>query len=342
MKPNNINRAIIDATVDRTLREVAEDPQRSIRKLADLGRRFSRRTETLDTIYEITQDLLRNDDSPYYTAIDRFSRMTDRKTLKNFFINVGYNSLTFGAKIIKENENTASFRIPWCLILHTNPVRSSSIDAADISQFVKQGNDLGIYTFIILLDGPVQKATDLFHIFAENPDSAFICQIPDGRIDEVQFKLVSACTNTLFLYSAAGICTDENVHCMQTQKLFYGIYDIYNDQNADEWILGKRTDSLNRNDAAMVMLIPDETCSQKTRQHMGNFVRRLRTHPLYPFIPLEMTCDAMILNKFVSEDMCYFELLENGDILTKDDTVVEYRHTLSLKQMLSFALSKKQ
>ena len=71
-------------------------------------------------------------------------------------------------------------------------------------------------------------------------------------------------------------------------------------------------------------------------------VQKPRMPPLYPFIPLEMTCDAMILNKFVSEDMCYFELLENGDILTKDDTVVEYRHTLSLKQMLSFALSKKQ
>ena len=31
MKPNNITRAIVDATVDRSLREIEEDPRRSIR-----------------------------------------------------------------------------------------------------------------------------------------------------------------------------------------------------------------------------------------------------------------------------------------------------------------------
>ncbi len=341
MKPNNINRAIIDATVDRTLREVAEDPQRSIRKLADLGRRFSRKNETMDTIYEIVQDLLRNDESPYYTAIDRFSRHIDRKALKTFFINVGYNSLTFGAKIIKENEAASSFHIPWCLILHTNPSKTISIDAADISEFVKQGNDLGIYFFIIILEGPIAKATDLLRIFSANGDSAFICLLPDGKIDDSQLALMSGCINTLFLYRAKGSFTNENVCRMQTHKLFYGMYDIYNDDTADQWILGNRTDDLNQNEAAMVMLVPDETCSQETRLRMGNFVRRLRTQPLYPFIPLEMSCDTTILNKFVSEDTCYFELLENGDILTPNDTVMEYRHTLSLKQMLSFALPGK-
>ncbi|MBR0397264.1 MAG: hypothetical protein IJI10_03245 [Eubacterium sp.] len=341
MKPNNITRAIIDATVDRTLREVAEDPQRSIRKLADLGRSFSKKTETLNSVYDIVQDLLRNDDSPYYTAIDRFSRHIDRKGLKNFFINVGYNSLTFGAKIIKENEASASFYIPWCLILHTNPSQATSIDAADISQFVKQGNDLGIYTFIILLEGQTSRTTDLLRIFAENSDSAFVCMLPDTIIDNTQFHQMAMCTNTLFYFRAQGSHTDENVRGMQAGKLFYGIYDTYTDATADQWILGSRTDTLNQNDAAMVMLVPAETCSQETRLRMGNYVRRLRTQPLYPFIPLELSCDAMILNKFVSEETCYFELLENGDILTKDDTVMEYRHTLSLRQMLSFALPKK-
>ena len=42
MKPNNITRAIVDATVDRSLREIEEDPRRSIRKLTDLGRQFSK------------------------------------------------------------------------------------------------------------------------------------------------------------------------------------------------------------------------------------------------------------------------------------------------------------
>ena len=38
--PNNITRALIDASVDRGLREIEEDPKRSIRKLTDMGRMF--------------------------------------------------------------------------------------------------------------------------------------------------------------------------------------------------------------------------------------------------------------------------------------------------------------
>ena len=77
MKPNNITRAIVDATVDRSLREIEEDPRRSIRKLTDLGRQFSK-GRFLQEVYAIFLELLRNDDSPYYTAIENLLRYTDQ------------------------------------------------------------------------------------------------------------------------------------------------------------------------------------------------------------------------------------------------------------------------
>ena len=341
MKPNNITRAIIDATVDRSLREISQDPQRSIRKLADLGRRFSSRSSFLDDVYEIVQDLLRNDDSQYYTAIEHLLRSTDRKGLKNYFINIGYNSLTFGGRIIRETESSESFRIPWCLVLHINPSKPTSINAADIHHFVEQGNLLGIYTFMILLEGPLSKAADLFHIFSENSDSAFTCFLPQGDLDPAQIQLLRSCTNTMILFGSRFSTTEANIRKMQAQKLFYGIYDTYCSETADEWICGNRMDQLSSShDAGVVILVPHESCGLDTRKQMGKYIRKLRTQPKYPFIPFELTCDVMELNRIISEEACYFELLENGDILTRDDTVVEYRHTLSLKQMLSFALPK--
>ena len=88
MKPNDITRAIIDATVDRGLREIEEDPKRSIRKLADMGKQFSKGRFVQD-LYTLFQELLRNDDSPYYTAIEHLLRNTERKGLKDFGINIG-------------------------------------------------------------------------------------------------------------------------------------------------------------------------------------------------------------------------------------------------------------
>ena len=71
MKPNNITRAIVDATVDRSLREIEEDPRRSIRKLTDMGRQFSK-GRFLQEVYAIFLELLRNDDSPIIPPLKIF------------------------------------------------------------------------------------------------------------------------------------------------------------------------------------------------------------------------------------------------------------------------------
>ena len=118
--PNNITRALIDASVDRGLREIEEDPKRSIRKLTDMGRMFIK-GRFMDEVLSIVQDLLRNDDSPYYEAIEQMLRNTDRKNLKDFGISFGYSGLTYGGKVIREHELSLPYHIPWALTLRINP-----------------------------------------------------------------------------------------------------------------------------------------------------------------------------------------------------------------------------
>nr|MCR5004702.1 hypothetical protein [Clostridiales bacterium] len=100
VRPNPITRAIIDSTVERSLREIAEDPKRSVRKLADLGRLFTKGRFT-NEVYSLVQDLLHNDESPYYEAIEKLLRSTDQQILKTFGINLGYNGLNIGGKITR-------------------------------------------------------------------------------------------------------------------------------------------------------------------------------------------------------------------------------------------------
>ena len=65
MNSQDITRALIDTTVARAMVEMDADPKRSVRKLCDLGRQFSR-GRFQNQIFAIFQDLLRNDESPYY------------------------------------------------------------------------------------------------------------------------------------------------------------------------------------------------------------------------------------------------------------------------------------
>ena len=100
MNSQDITRALIDTTVARAMVEMDADPKRSVRKLCDLGRQFSR-GRFQNQIFAIFQDLLRNDESPYYQAIDFLLRSNDPEALRQFGINIGYNSFTYGAQILR-------------------------------------------------------------------------------------------------------------------------------------------------------------------------------------------------------------------------------------------------
>ena len=87
---------MIEAAVDRGIREMQEDPKRSVRKLADLGRQFSR-GRFQKNFFDLSQTLLQDDNSPYYTILSRLTRETNHETLKKFGVNIGYTSWTYGA-----------------------------------------------------------------------------------------------------------------------------------------------------------------------------------------------------------------------------------------------------
>jgi hypothetical protein len=341
MKPNNITRAIIDATVDRSLREIDEDPNRSIRKLTDMGRHFAT-GRFLDQIYDMLQDLLRNDDSPYYTAIRNLLRNTSRANIKEFGINVGYNSLTFGGKVIRSLDGKKPFNIPWCIVIHTNPSEPASIDAADVGHIVSQGNELGIYTYLIRCGGRIQAADHLFETFAAHPESAFICLLPEGTLSQEQLELIRKCRNTLFMFQAGKESSAGDIGKMKQQKSLFGLYDSYGDSTISRWTDENRAEEFLPYRGSFVIVVPDENCSKETSDRMSRFVKNLRTEPKYPFIIFEQRSDLMQIGRIITDSTneIYLELLDDGSILTKDDTLIECRHTFSLEQILSVALPK--
>jgi hypothetical protein len=337
LKPNNITRAIIDATVDRSLREIEEDPRRSIRKLTDMGRQFSR-GRFLQEIYAIFQELLRNDESPYYAAIENLLRYTDRKALKDFGINLGYNSLTFGGKVIRETEAKKNFQIPWALILRIDPTLPGSTMPSEIESYITQGRPLGIYTYVIRCSGSLEYLDPLVRLFRTYRDCGFIFLLPDTELSPAQLALLKPCTNTMCLFPAFAPSCEANAEHMRRQKSWYGTYGYYNDADCEEWISGKRTSSFQKYRNSFAILIAEDGCSHETRQRMLQYVKHTRLQPADPFIIFDLYGDALQIDRIMSSESCYFELLENGDIHTQNGMITDYRHTISLEQIFSMAL----
>lgn len=340
MKPNEITRAIIDATLDRGLREIEEDPKRSIRKLADMGKRFSRGRFVQD-LYTLFQELLRNDDSPYYTAIEHLLRNTERKALKDFGINIGYTSLTYGANLIRTNERHRDYQIPWALVLRMNPRLPDSIDASELRLLLRQGTELGIYTYILRCRGEFPDLSALTEIFRKYSRCSFIFFLPDEKLSAEHLALLKRCTNIMSMFAAEGTYTDINTRSMRRQKSLYGIYAYYGDADGDSWIRRNRCQNFGSYESSFVLMVPRDDCSSEYRKEIDQYIRSVRIQQLHPFVLLNLYSDIYQIDRSISNEPCFFELMEDGTIHTQDGYIQDYHRTSSLDRLFTLALPKK-
>lgn len=342
-KPNHITRAIIDATVDRGIREIAEDPNRSIRKLADMGREFSK-GRFMSDVYDLFQDLLRNDDSPYYSVISQLLKNTQMQTIKTFGINFGYDGLTFGGKTIRSLSETTDFRIPWMMSFDYAPRTPNAITLPEIGDCIRQGQDLGIYIYTIVVSGRLEKneENELIRLCEENEECAFLIFMPDDKIPEKAAEQFSDIHNAMYLFRSSGDTTPHNVDLFRSHKLLLGIYELYDDDTADACINGSVLRRMSSYGAAFGLLISNITCSARTEKKIVRFVRNERTHPEYPLILFCLPSDVSHIGRTISGDEASLTLLSNGDIRTSTGVISDFRHTTPLEQLFRIAFPRRK
>ncbi|MEE8885468.1 MAG: hypothetical protein SOI56_02730 [Eubacteriales bacterium] len=340
-KPNPITKAIIDSTVDRGIREIEEDPKRSLRKLTDMARLFNK-GRFLDEVLGMVQDLLRNDDSPYYTTIENTLRNVSRQNIKDFGINFGYCGLTFGGKKIREIEPTVNFHIPWSLNLRIDTRSRDSMTVDEIQNCIIQGKLLGIYVYVIKIAGNCSCLHELCKVMQNAENCAFLILMPDCLLQKTDLAEMKECTSTMFLFPAETQSVMQNVEAMKSQKSLYGIYSVYGNDDAAEWCSGRKTASLMKYSPAFALLVSDDTASQRCCRRVAKYCRTERMHPEYPIVLFDQIGDFMQVYKTVSEDRegLFLELLENGDIKTDTEIITDFRHTVSLRQIFEIALPR--
>lgn len=339
IRPNPITRAIIDSTVDRGLKEIDEDPKRSVRKLTDLGRLFTKGRFT-DEIYALVQDLLHNDDSPYYTAIERLLRYTDKENLKTFGINLGYNGLNIGGKIDRGTASLRAHRTPWMITIRINPSIPNSMSVSEIENVIQQAVPLGIYCFGIRLEGSLLSLNSLLDIMRNHRDCAFFFLLPDQKLSPVHLENIQSCRSAVFLLHTESPYAEADAEALRRRKVFFGAYSIYDDLNAASWVADKRIREFLALEVPIAVLLADDTCSTRNQTRVAKYCRTSRMHPAHPLLLFDSIGDICAIDRMRSEQEqgCYFEILETGDIRIRNEIITDFRHTVSLEQLLTTAL----
>lgn len=333
----NTSRILVETTVRKTIKDIANDPERSIRRVVDMAATFSN-GRFQKAFFTSTQKMLSDEQSAYYTLVQDIVTNVNAERLVQFGMNLGYNSCTAGAKIIRDNEEKEQFNIPWSLSLDINAGALHN-SKAFYRKLIADGQSLGIYTWLLSVD---EITSDLLDIIVEFPDSAFLLFCSGQEITNALLKETEYLHNILFVITYdSKICSA----CAQLRKahFLYAVYVPFDEQDIDSILNGSLFSNIENLHPAFIFLKADTSCSKEAQDQAYQYIKVLRAKQNHPALIMDLIYDNLLIDGIISSDACIAGFNAVGQLYTFDKTSLGSNYNLhsnSLNNILKLAFPK--
>ena len=310
-----MKKAMIETAVDMGLKQMEEDPKRSVRRLTDLGKQFSK-NRFQDMLFSVMQELLDNEDSAYYDMMRNLLANSDREALKKFGINFGYMGWTYGAAQIREYEKESGCCIPWTMLLRYDPVRMDGQGCEMFNRLIQSGQELGIYVYFIReAAGASDESYALLETLERYKECAFIWFKGNGRLTAAQIQMLKLCKSTLISLPLDDPETLLTVSLLKDQKIPFSLHMEY-DGNApqetyEKDVKEKLSEELLGSQTAFFFLIAKDGTPCSLRQ----LAYDSRMQQKHPYVAMDYYGDTLSLSRILCEQTNLFELDSDGTIL---------------------------
>ena len=315
MNSKKLTRAIIETAVDRGIKDISSDPKRSLRRLADLGKQFSTGKFQKLSFSHIT-NLLRKDDSPYYKMLEDFLGSVDHRMIKNFGLNIGYDSWTYGARLMRRSSEDLGFLLPWVLIIHYDTSLPSTLTASDLSDMIDAVTPLGINTFVIIPEHITPDDKDLINVLRAHKECVFFLFPEDGQISLQEVLLIKQCENTVISVNIATPDAGSVCRMLKKNRALYVIHYHYSAGETDHLI--DMVDHWLSFESAFIFLFQKDD----HRGLGGALAKKTRMDQDYPILIWDVYADIRrVENMIYDTDKPYLlEISADGSICYPEDT----------------------
>jgi len=333
----NTSRILIETTIRKTIKDIANDPERSIRRLIDMAANFSNGRFQKD-FFVTTQKMLSNEQSAYYSLVRDTVTNVNTEKLVQFGMNLGYNSCTAGARIIRKIEETEHFNIPWSLSLDINAGALHN-SKSFYQKLIADGQSLGIYTWLLYVD---EITSDLLDIISDFPDSAFLLFCPSEEITDTLLEETEYLHNLLFVVTyGSKICSA----CAQLRKnrFLYAIFVPFSEQDADSILNDTLFSNIENLRPTFIFLKADASCSKEIQDKIYQYIKVLRAKQNHPALIMDLVYDNLFIDGIISTDSNIAGFNAVGQLCTFDKTfsTPNYNlHSNSLNNILELAFPK--
>lgn len=344
MKPNAITAMMIRSAVKKGLKDIKDAPGRGIRNLVELGEMFSSGHFQKD-FFQIVLDRLQDENSAYYAIVERVVQRTDAEILTTFGIDLGYNALAHGASAIRELEAREGYSVPWCLFVDLGG--QVVLPPADLDSLVRQGRELGIYSYMVDMRGGYPQLHELMSVMGKAKDCAFVLFLPPEMADEMFFDELGQANNVAPMLDMDG--EDEAALDRAAGKLLAMGRLCGGFCSRPQLAVQQVTPELLRQ--AEALELPFFVVERQKKHHppkaddVHNRFVMLRENLDAPVVPIDLYGDVAHADRVISGEACLVTVRGDGRLeLTRVDSPSEDSgcniHNMTLEEALRRALPR--
>ncbi len=307
---DKITKALLRATIKKSLADIQRDPKRSVRNLVDLGLQFADGCNQRGFL-EVTRTYLSSENSAYYRLAENIVNEIDHDKLANYGINFGFNGCTMGARILRESEAEYGCHIPFLLAFFVSS-DSDALKVSDIADTVRQGMQLGIYIYVVICSG--DNYSQLLDMAEEFADCAFVFFVNPKKLTREVISRTSELDNLVTSVRFDGV-TDaclEAVRAMREQGCITVVHYEYKPENLNEILSNSITDRLAETGAVAAILYAPPTVDKAAQKLVFDYKAETVRSQQYPIFMFEAKSDIDKIEHMFSDDECLVVFSNGG------------------------------
>ncbi|HWR22627.1 MAG TPA: hypothetical protein VN366_04040 [Feifaniaceae bacterium] len=309
---SNLVRFMIEKAVDRALSEIRNKSKRELRNLVELGM-YHATGRFQSEFFGLAQQMLADQDCPYYDAVFRLANTVDDAVLKTFGINVGYNAWTAGAQRIREYEAVHGHNVPWTIVFDLS---AASLPPENIDDTIRQGRSIGICCYFFRLESCADFPEWLPRILNAYGDCGFVLFLRPEQVTRAAAQGCRRAGNAMCVLS----------YTQERERLYQSAADIlikarsllaasiaYGERRSLAWIKSYR--QLPKEYLpALTFLVEEPGCEPETAQSVRSMMEEAAIHPTLPTLFVDLYRDIERVDRIISSDACYMEIGGSGGV----------------------------
>ena len=256
----------------------------------------------------------------------------DAETLYQFGINIGYNSFTYGAQILRQKQKELSFAVPWVVKLRLDSRIPDTYDSSFFASVVRTGLTYGIYSYQLRSMDHHEDMESYLAVIQSHPECAFLWFLSDTPLTEKQQKLLLSCPNLMVSLPIDAPSTASMAKALRRQKTLFGMHKVYQDADAAAYLLSFDHLYSQMEQSVFFFLVADDSCSKESIRAVSDVVQQYRFTPIQPFFPIEVQEDSRKIEQIITAHPAYLLLLPDHMARTLDTPTVSFEE-LSLRNI---------